>query len=338
MSTNILSQPGPENIVILRALPMGDLLSSVPAFRALRAALPDALITLVGLPFAAKFVKRFSAYLDHFISFPGFPGLSGQASDITRFPEFLIHMQKSNFDLAIQMQNSGEIANSLVRLWGAKRYAGFYTPGEYCPDKNRFLPYPRYEAEVWRHLRLVEFLGIPLQGDNLEYPFFENDWEEFRKLKERFDLANEYVCIYPGAASSERQWLATHFSTVADGLASHGDQIVLIGNEQDASLTAAIAKKMKAPSLDLAGQTSLEQLAVLISQARFVVSNDADISQIALSVNTSSIDLFTVSDPYRWASQARKTYKTARQSGSLTPKEMLDYVETHLKEARAHVS
>ena len=82
MSTNILSQPGPENIVILRALPLGDLLSSVPAFRALRAALPDALITLVGLPFAAKFVKRFSAYLDHFISFPGFPGLSGDRKSV----------------------------------------------------------------------------------------------------------------------------------------------------------------------------------------------------------------------------------------------------------------
>jgi ADP-heptose:LPS heptosyltransferase len=317
---------------------MGDLLSTVPAFRALRAALPDALITLVGLPFASKFVKRFSAYLDDFISFPGFPGLSEQIPDIGRFPEFLIRMQKSNFDLAIQMQNSGEIANSLVRLWGAKRYAGFYTPDEYCPDKSRFLPYPRYEPEAWRHLRLMEYLGIPLQGDELEYPLFEDDWKGFRQIKETFNLQNHYVCIHPGAPSSQRHWFATHFSMLADGLASHGNQIVLIGGEQDASLASSIARKMKAPAINLAGQISPELLAVLISQAHFIVSNNAGVSQIALSVNTPCVDLFSMSGPYRSATQTGKHDKTSKQSTIPTPEEMLDYVETHLKEVHAHVS
>jgi ADP-heptose:LPS heptosyltransferase len=316
---------------------MGDLLSTVPAFRALRAALPDALITLVGLPFASKFVNRFSAYLDDFISFPGFPGLSEQVPDIAKFPEFLIRMQKSNFDLAIQMQNSGEITNSLVRLWGAKRCAGFYTLGEYCPDKSRFLPYPRYEPETWRHLRLMEYLGIPLHGDELEYPLFEDDWKGFRQIKETFNLQNDYVCIHPGAPS-QRQWVATHFSTLADGLASRGVQIVLIGGEQDASLASSISRKMKAPATDVTGQISPEVLAVLISQARFIVSNNASVSQIALAVNTPCVDLFSVSGLYRWVSQTRKHDKSTRQSTIPTPEEMLDYVETHLKEVHADVS
>src|SRR5215468_5686130 len=79
-----------KNIVILRALQLGDLLCSVPAFRALRAAFPNANITLVGLPWAVMFVERFSAYLNDFVEFPGFPGFPEQRPNIAEFPYFLI--------------------------------------------------------------------------------------------------------------------------------------------------------------------------------------------------------------------------------------------------------
>jgi len=334
---DLLNPSGPENIVIFRARPLGALLSTVPAFRALRAALPDALITLVGLPSAAGFVGRFSAYLDYFISFPGYPGLPEQIFETARFPEFLIHMQKSRFDLAIQMHDHGSIANPMIRLWGAKRYAGFYTPGEFCPDQNRFLPYPRYEPDVWRHLRLMEFLGIPLHGDELEYPFFEEDHQEFQGIRDRFNLQHDYVCLYPGTTLPDRRWLAVHFAAVADHLASRGDQIVLIGTDQDGILISSIMKNMSGRAVNLAGRFSSDHMAILIAHARFAVSNDVGVSQIASAVGTPTVDLYTLSDPYRWTSPVRGRYKADKQATILTPQEMLDYVETHLKEVLHNV-
>lgn len=163
-------QPNLKQIVIFRALQLGDMLNAVPAFRALRKAYPDARITLVGLPWSTEFVERFHHYLDDFIIFPGFPGLPEQAPNVTQLPSFLRWMQAMEIDLAIQMQGSGKITNSVVSLWGAKQLAGFYLPGNYCPDPGSFLEYPENETEIWRHLRLMEFLGIPLQGDELEFP------------------------------------------------------------------------------------------------------------------------------------------------------------------------
>src|ERR1051326_2394710 len=106
-----------KQIVIFRALQLGDMLNLVPALRALRAAFQAAQISVVGLPWAGEFVRRFHAYVDDFISFPGFPGFPEQTPDIQRFPSFLSDMQAKNFDLAIQMQGSGEISNPLISLW-----------------------------------------------------------------------------------------------------------------------------------------------------------------------------------------------------------------------------
>jgi ADP-heptose:LPS heptosyltransferase len=321
----------PKNIVILRALQLGDLLNAVPAFRALRSALPEARITLVSLPWAADFVKRFHAYLDDFIIFPGFPGFPEQLPDIQQFPSFLNTLQKLNFDLAIQMQGSGSLANSLIRLWGAKRYAGFYTHGVYCPDESRFLLYPEHEHEVWRHLRLMEFLGVPLRGDQLEFPLFEANWKSLQKIKEQFDLYKDYVCIHPGARKPERRWPPEKFAKVADGLSARGYQVVLTGSKEEAELTAAVAHEMKAPAINLAGATDLGTVAALISQACLVVSNDTGISHVASAVKAPSLILFAVSDSDRWGPLNRDLHRVIEDSLNVPWSHVLEQAIEHLE-------
>ena len=53
----------PRKVVIVRANRIGDFLCATPAFRALRAALPNAEITLVGLPFVRDLVARSTAHI-----------------------------------------------------------------------------------------------------------------------------------------------------------------------------------------------------------------------------------------------------------------------------------
>ena len=330
------AEPAPQRIIILRALQIGDLLCAVPAFRALKTALPQARTTLIGLPWAHRFVERFNFYLDGFIPLPGYPGFPEQNPEVSRFPDFLATVQRSQYDLAIQMQGSGEISNPLIMLLGAKYCAGFYLPGQYCPDPERFLPYPEHEPEMWRHLRLMEFLGAPPQGDDLEFPLCDQDWKEIEGIKAKFGIQRDCVCIHPGARSPERRWPVERFAGVADGLAAHGLQVVLTGTLDEAALTQAVAAQMQSPSLDLAGLTSLGALAALISNARLVVSNDTGVAHIAAAVQTPSVVLFLASDPNRWAPQDLALHKVVTRAPASTTEEVLSQATGHLREVYAN--
>jgi ADP-heptose:LPS heptosyltransferase len=143
----------PRRIGVLRALQLGDLLCAVPALRALRAAFPHAHIMLVGLPWAQEFVTRFARYLTGVVEFPGYPGLPERIPQVRAFPRFLSALQEADFDLVLQMHGSGTLTNPLVSLFGARLVAGFYRPGEYCPDEQCFLPYPTAEPEIHCLLR-----------------------------------------------------------------------------------------------------------------------------------------------------------------------------------------
>jgi len=114
-----------KSVVVFRALQLGDMLCAVPALRALRCAEPDASITLVGLPWAAQFTRRFHHYIDDFVAFPGHPEFPEQTVRSADLSTFYAEMRARGFDLAIQLHGSGEISNGIVRDFGATAMAGF---------------------------------------------------------------------------------------------------------------------------------------------------------------------------------------------------------------------
>lgn len=289
-----------DTIAVFRALQLGDLLCSVPAFRALRHAWPEARITLLGLPWAHDFVSRFRAYFDDFMLFTGFPGLPEQPFDPQATLAFIEQVQERQFDLVLQMHGNGNIINPLLMLFGAHRYAGFYREENYQPDPETFMPYPdEVNPEVLRHLRLMEFLGIPLQGTDLEFSLYPQDHDDFARL----NLAlrpQGYICIHPGARFVRRQWDVSNFARLGDLAKEHGLEAVITGVESEREITAAVAETMQHTPLDLTGRTTLGALGVLVKDARMVIANDTGISHIATALKTPSTIITLSHDPERW--------------------------------------
>jgi ADP-heptose:LPS heptosyltransferase len=308
-------------ILILRALYLGDLLCTIPAWRALRAAHPTATIALIGLPWAREIVRRFPRYLDEFIPFPGYPGLPEEEPDYDRLPAFLAEMRERHADLFLQMHGAGSYVNDLAFLCEARERAGFYPASERCPTRGRFLPYPDDISEIHRHLRLMASLDIPLTGDHLEWPVLEEDQAELDRLLQGEQAAplepGSYVCLHPGGRGLTRRWPVERFAAVAQALMKKGYRIVLTGTAAEASLAQRLTEGLSVPPLNLVGKTTLGSLGVLLREARLLVANDTGVSHVAAALRTPSVIVSVGSDPLRWAPLDRDRHR--HLVGSETP-------------------
>lgn len=299
--TQDVSRAAPRRIAVFRALQLGDMLCAVPALRALRSAFPAASITLIGLPWAAQFVERFSPLVDDLLVFPGAIGFPEQPETDAGLPAFFAGARARRFDLAIQMHGSGGPANDLLFQLGARHHAGFVQPGE-APRTGWFVDWPDTAREPERYLRLLRHMGLPAHDATLWLPVDAGDHEAADALCAAHAVdADGAVVIHPGAQWPSRRWPAERFAQVADALAAAGARIVLTGTAGEAPLTARVRARMVYPAIDLAGRTSLGAMAALVERVALVVCNDTGISHVAAALRTPSVVIASGSDTRRWA-------------------------------------
>jgi len=322
--------PGVQRIAIFRALYLGDLLCTVPAWRALRRAYPEAHISLIGLPWAREFAARFSCYLDEWIEFPGYPGLPERPPRMEAIPSFLGDMQARRFEMALQMHGNGRCSNALVALFGAASTSGFVLPGEYCPSPERFLLYPEGVSEVHRHLQLIESLGIPSLGDELEIPLTPEDRQVCDVIRSANGLVpGTYACVHPGGRGTNRRWAPERFSEVADALVERGLQVVITGTTEEAPLARIMEDSMRTKPVNVLGRTDLGALAALMEGARLLVANDTGVSHMAAAVRLPSVIVVTGSDPLRWGPLDRTRHRLV-PGETATVASVLSEVDAHL--------
>lgn len=319
-----------RRIAVLRALKLGDLLCTVPAFRALRAAWPFAEIRLIGLPWAAELVRRYDMYLDGLFVLPGFPGFPERPFDPPAFVRFLADVQDWAPDLVLQLHGSGDLSNPLARLLGGQITAGFYRPGQYCPDPDRFVPYPDDLPEVARHLRVLERLGIPPRGRRKELPVYDADRLALAGLLREGGLGGAdvgadrpYAVVHAGASVPERRWPPERFAAVADALAALGLGVVLTGGAAEAEATAAVRCLMRTVPRNLTGRTDLGTLAALLEGATLVVANDTGVMHVAEAVRAPLVAVSYDPESWRWAPEDRDRYRVLPGGAAVAVREVL---------------
>lgn len=287
-----------KKIAILRALQLGDMLCVIPAVRALRNAYPGAEITLLGLPWAAQFVKRFNKYFDAFIHFPGYPGLPEQEYSQQAFAAFIQDVTEHQFDLIIQMQGNGTIVNELLPIFKSKYMAGYCNDVSYVPG-GLFMQYPDFGSEVHRHMKLMAFLGIEAADDALEFPIHEQDKADLARLC-LYLPEKRYICIHPGSRGRWRQWPPKYFAELGNICIESGFTVVVTGTKDESDITQELIKCMHHPVIDLTGCTSMGAVALLLQNAYMLIANCTGVSHIASATKTRSIIISMDGEPERW--------------------------------------
>lgn len=311
-----------SRIAVFRALYLGDLILAIPALRSLRAHFAEAEITLIGLPWARDFIRRFG-YVDRFLQFPGFAGIPEVPADETRTRAFLEESRAYGYDLAIQMHGNGTVSNRFVANLGAKHSAGYSTDGKANGViLSMSLPYEQREHEIVKCLRLAQLVGAKADDTRLEFPVNSADEQEAQRLIEDSGRwsGETLVGLHIGAKHPAKRWPAERWAALAAELASvPGVSVILTGTESEEDLVARVERDALARMINLAGRTSLGGLAALIARMRLFIAGDTGPAHLAIAVGTRSITIFGPTDPQRWGPLNRRLHRVVQQPTVCSP-------------------
>lgn len=102
-----------------------------------------------------------------------------------------------------------------------------------------------------------------------------------------------------GGLSRARRWSPEKFAAVADALVeSHQAQIVLVGGHDDEA--AAVKAAMQSSVIDLTGQTTLPELAGLLSQADCFIGAESGVMHLAAASGTPVAAIFGPGNAAAW--------------------------------------
>lgn len=307
--------PGVRRIAVLRANRLGDLLFALPALEALRAAYPEAEVTLLGARWHAAFLSGRPSPVDRVVPVPPTPGVNDVDGGYASAPEreaFLAELRRERFDLALQLHGGGRNSNPFVAGLGARVTAG--ARAEDAPPLDRWIRYVYYQNEVTRFLELVGLVGARPVGLAPAVAVTAADLAESRAALP--DGAG-FVVLCPGASDGRRRWPPERFARVGEGLARAGWRVAVTGTGEEAALVAAVLAGLEGGGLDLAGRLSVGGLAGLLARAALVVSNDSGPLHLAGAVGTPSVGIYWIGNlvnggpPFRARHRPLLAFRTA---------------------------
>ncbi len=117
---------------------------------------------------------------------------------------------------------------------------------------------------------------------NLQRPILKVDGVTQMQIPDK-----DYVLLFPGAGVKERLWDISNYYSVANYLIEKlGIYIAVAGGRSEKELAGFFLDKPGSEMvIDFTGKTSLLQLAVLISKAKLIISNETGAIHIAAAAN-----------------------------------------------------
>jgi heptosyltransferase-1 len=290
--------PGRPRILLVKLSSFGDVLHTLPALEALRTVYPSAQITWL---VEAAYVPLLTGHpgLDEIWEAPRLhPGELLSGSNPARLRRLLKLLRSRPFDLVLDVQ--GLLKSAVwVALARSPRKVGYdrTREGSYLALTERVQPYDPEAHAVLRYLNLAHYLGAP-SG----LPRFHLSLDAGVDLGTLLpDAAGQPLAvIHPGARWASKLWPPASWARLAEWLSRDRElQVAVTGSRADEALAARIVQESQSPVLNLAGRTSLAELAGILRRARLAVTTDTGAMHLAAALGTPLVALFGPTAPWR---------------------------------------
>lgn len=327
------------DILIVKLSAIGDVVHTLPSLAALRKLYPQAHITWVIEEAAADLIKD-HPHLDRvLISYRKrwLKDIKNQpVKTVKEIMRFIKTLRDRRYDLVIDFH--GLLKSSLiVFLAAARRKLGYDSmqelSGLFLTEK---IPEDMAKHAVDRYLDLVRYLGrqntigqdgastptrvVEEEHGEVEFLIPSGEKEEGRveQLLKAYNLTSgRFVVVNPAALWDTKRWEDEGFARLGEQvIREYGLPVVFTGaGEKEIEGIQAL---MSVPSLNLAGKTTLRELACLYRHAALLLTTDTGPMHIAAASGTPVVALFGPTDPRRTGPYGRG-HKVLRREMQCSP-------------------
>ena len=301
-----------RRILVIKLADIGDVLTATPAIRALRKTFPDAQIDVLTTPAAAAALsQRLQVGV---LTAPR--NLVRGFGDVRGAADLLAALRRARYDAVVilhhlTLRSGAAKYRLLAAATGAPVIAGLDNGNggwltHAAPDEGFGAC---HEVEHW--LRVVGLLGAAATSASMVAPLDQDDVGRAGSLLDGLG-PQPWVAIHPGSGgySMARRWEPVCWAELADALiARYGAQIVLVGTPADGAQQVEAA--MTRPCRNLAGLTTLPELAAVLGECDLFLGADSGVMHLATSVGAPVVALFGPSNHLAWGPWNPEEFKTA---------------------------
>jgi ADP-heptose:LPS heptosyltransferase len=218
---------------------------------------------------------------------------------------FFRSVGREGYDLIVNTNRGNVMMEAAIMAWatGIPSRLGFHRDGAGFLNTIRAeFQYDRYLLD--QNLDLLARIGIPRSGKEevrLRIPDPARKAARERLISEGLQPGDPAVAIHPGAKFDARykMWpMENYIRLIREIIPRYRVKVLLIGDPSETEAASACAAAVQNDHLiNLAGRTTLAEMAAVIEQSRLFIGNDSGPLHVAVALKKPSIGLFLSTSP-----------------------------------------
>jgi ADP-heptose:LPS heptosyltransferase len=277
------------SILVIKLSALGDFVMAFPAFARIRAAHPDAHITLLTTP-PFETLARLSPYFDHVDT-------DGRPQSLPAWLALATRLRRARFSRVYDLQTNDRTSLIFQTLRpGPPAWSGV-AAGCALPHRNhgRAGMHP-----LERHAQQLEHAGVWPDAPTAPLSAAPPDisWILKKSPAPRRPTGAKpprpTALLVPGSSAHrpEKRWPVKHYGALAAKLEAEGFDVLVLGGLQEGELARGI-QRFAPRARDLTGRTDFAQIAAAGARAAVAIGNDTGPMHLIAAAGAPSIVLFS---------------------------------------------
>lgn len=293
-----------KNILVNALVNLGDVVLTTSAIALLKKAYPDARITILVKPVVRQAVDN-NPLIDEVIVFK----YKAKDNSLGKMVEMVKEIKRHHFDLSISFDRKLRpallcwLAGIPTRVGPSKvfddklsRVTWLYTDViQIKHDLNAVLQAETYQTIV------REFTGLTDHAEPVFARITPAAEQKATELLARLPQAEKKIALCVKGTFALKTWPKEYFVQVVNELAKrYQAAFFIVGAPGDREYADEVIAAMSQPVLNFCGETTLVDLAAIISKADLLITVDTGATHIAATTGAKMITMYGCTSPDRW--------------------------------------